>query len=402
MAMTTKTIKTVLFASLITAMILPLSGMNFVDADTDYFSQAAKTFETIQELDAKIYEDEKQLSELSDLEKLVVQTRINENNEKLDQLWAEMDRLEKLNMVLYEVTPEVKQKLESVHESLKNKYVSSNSSDFAGENPIERIGTNLKSQSIIVMINPDELVDGLTEDSIVMDVSRDIQEIAGENIPIEIKLGKFTPLSCTAQDDECRPIISGISIDDTTNTDLNTIGFKASKTNYGTGFVIAAHTIGSINKVVHQPHDNTTATVGTSKAYCYISTDKECDMAYVQSTETVNNEIYKLSGTTYDITSKTADSSQTTGNWIYKQGARTGITFGELTENDPSEYYNVVNLWHGSGDSGAIVFDLSGGDADLFGLLFSTSLSDPDNPTTGDAYYYAYDYVETKLVVTTP
>lgn len=398
----TKTIKTILFAGLIMTIVIPISGINMAHGSTDYFKQAIIVFDDIQRLDAEIIQEKNQLSQVSDNKAIDLERKISDKQTKLDELWKEMDRLEKLNNERFTVAPEIYEKLENIHEVLKNKYVSSKSTTYVGDNPVERIGVNWLTQSIIVLLNPDKLTDEVTSYSMKELVSDDIHDIVGENIPIEIQIGKMTPLSCTAKDAVCRPIIGGITVARDTDTSLNTIGYKATKTSYGTGFVVAAHTVLSVNEVVHQPHDETSETVGTVKAYCWISTDKECDFAYVQSTETVNNEIFKSNNNVYTITGKTVDSSQDLGDWVYKVGARTGISLGQVSENSGTEYYNKVEIYHGAGDSGAPIFALSGDNANLYGILFSSDLPNPDNPGLDDAYYYAYDYVQSKIGAVPP
>ena len=96
--MTTTTIKTILFASLIAAMILPFSTMDVVNAAkapdlTDYVSQYRDIDKTIRENQKSIKSDQDALkdnSKLSSVESESIEKRINDKKGENDRLWNQL------------------------------------------------------------------------------------------------------------------------------------------------------------------------------------------------------------------------------------------------------------------------------------------------------------------------
>lgn len=94
----------------------------------------------------------------------------------------------------------------------------------------------------------------------------------------------------------------------------------------------------------------------------------------------------------YDISSKTAGANQPVGGFVIKSGAKTGNTMGEVTANCCANY-NVAKIYTDGGDSGSPIFYESGGNANLYGMIYSRFLYNGEWHAT----YYPQDYIETKI-----
>lgn len=101
--MTSKTMKTILFASVIAAMILPFSGMNFAHADE------VNNTEKIQE--KQIFNAILEIQEKADLARSELRTVLEKDGSDVDRWIAKgklveyEDQMAQLNAVLYEVSP---------------------------------------------------------------------------------------------------------------------------------------------------------------------------------------------------------------------------------------------------------------------------------------------------------
>ena len=122
--MTTKYIKIALFASLIVAMILPLSGMNTVTAETqkvdstqlfEEFLKLAKQTEIIQsQIDVLEHEDRNSYE-------------IDVLNAKLVRIQESMNDLQQQNIEAVKISPEEMQSLENRADALLKKLTNPNS-----------------------------------------------------------------------------------------------------------------------------------------------------------------------------------------------------------------------------------------------------------------------------------
>jgi len=107
---TSKTTKTILFASMIAAMVLPFSSMEVADAApkapdfTDYVSQYRDVDAIIRENQKIIESDQNALKDnarLSSAESAAIEKRIIDKKEENDRLWKQLDEIERLNIESY-------------------------------------------------------------------------------------------------------------------------------------------------------------------------------------------------------------------------------------------------------------------------------------------------------------
>lgn len=102
----------------------------------------------------------------------------------------------------------------------------------------------------------------------------------------------------------------------------------------------------------------------------------------------------------YSITGKTSDSSQTTGTWVYKSGARTAVTLGQIIGNLPGNVYNLVEIYHGNGDSGSPIFKITSGDnVSLYGMMYEGT---SNAPAMGYVKYHPWDHIQSQIGANPP
>lgn len=418
--------KTSIIASVLTTLVIAsifsatnnnlASAASAVD-NTDYFAQARVVFDEIQGLEAKINADGEKITSMRDqlakassgtvekvnLERQIkdLQTLTDVRTKRTADLHSELDRLEKLNVAAFKVDDVTRQKFQTAERAIIDHYLDGNSINYVGSNPVEEAYAHTKNRSIVIILDPQELTEKkINIDSMKATFADIVKTAVGEEIPIEIQFGKFADLGCAARDNPCRPLLGGLTVSKKNVNTLNTIGYKASKTGEGTGFVIAGHTAANLNAEIVQPHNDNTKKVGVVRAY---SNTVSCDCAYVKVDAgiTVDNTIYKSSNLVYTVTGKTADSSQTVGTWVYKSGARTAVTLGQITGNVAGNSHNTVEIYHGQGDSGAPVFaTVSGDNVSLYGMLYAGTYAEP--PGLGPAKYHPWDQIQSQIGAVPP
>lgn len=259
------------------------------------------------------------------------------------------------------------------------------------------VETQLKE--LIVMVNPNEIRDAeLDLEDLKSEYLDTFQNMEGNDLTLKLELGSFEKISCSARDDDCRPLIGGLTVaneDETGDDHLGTLGYKA-KVGSTVGFVITGHQAGAQGKDIIQPHDDVTEIVGEVDVH---QENSDCDCAFVDVDGgiSVNNEIYKSSNNVYTITGEVPESSQTVNSWVYKSGARTAVTLGEIKGFNDDDV--LLYIYHGKGDSGSPVFDItSGDDVDLYGMIHSGVI----NPALSWAQYHTWDHIENEIGASLP
>ncbi|MGI0008493.1 MAG: hypothetical protein ACRD92_02625 [Nitrosopumilaceae archaeon] len=424
MTLTNKNTKMILIASIIaiivTSSVFSTSISSAAEISppidiTNYFAQARVVFDEIQKLEAQKGVDNDTMSDLTNkiaktqdntvekinLEKELqdLQALVDAKNKRVTALYDELDHFEQLNIAAFKVDDVTRQKFEKAENAIIDTYLNENSTNYIGDNPVETVFAHTKNRNIVILVDPEEITKkGINIVSLKTDFENSIKTTVGEDIAVDIQFGKFHDLACSARDSACRPLVGGVTVAKKSVNTLNTLGYKASKTGEGTGFVIAGHTAQNLDAAIVQPHTDNTKQVGIVRAWKW---DSNCDCAYVKVDTgiTVNNEIYKSSNLVYSITGKTADASQTVGSWAYKSGARTAVTLGQIVGNLPGNVYNLIEIYHGQGDSGSPVFKITSGDnVSLYGMIYSGIV----NPGIGYAKYHPWDHIQSQIGANPP
>lgn len=364
--MTTKTVKTILFASLIAAMILPFSTMDFADAMTDK-NPKDKTLERLQEKQVR-EEVLRKLTALADEEEVIKNkntSKISEsekqnNNSRMSEIKSEMDKIDRDNHKR-DIPEAQMEKLINQQDSFEEKLVNSKVIEF-----ITSVGIDITSKEIQVGINKNT-VNSDNIDSVVTQLEQIMPRNANWHV-VYSESAEF--LACTQ--DECTPLIGGNYITvDTSGKDCS-FGFQAKKGSTW-GWITSGHCAdGKVNKSVKDDSNDNVGTVKAENFYWGTS----CDCAWIEASSSLtNNEIYDVPST-HTVT-KTTQASQQQNDSIYKTGAEGGRDFGTVSATNVSvldslEGYYVKNLVRSNtnmdhGDSGGPVVE-SGDRGDLYGI----------------------------------
>ncbi len=417
----TTTTKTILFASLIAAMILPFSVMNFAEAKEDsidkrnYFNEAALIFEENQELEKEVGIESEEISKLKEKsrnanasEKAAFDKDIQEREErkqakenKIKKNKQTIDELEILNIKAKTVNPVKQQQYDAMQVAFYAKYIPNGQSTPNDANPAELVILDPQFKTFKVIVDPTEMEEfEITEDALIAEYTDFLKNMLGNNLKVVLEQGSTRDIACSARDASCDPVYGGLSVsnEDEIGTGHSTMGYKV-KLGSTVGFVMTAHGAGGSNNDIVQPDDQNRV-IGNVDAY---QDDSDCDCAFVDINYpySVDNKIYKNSSTSYNVTGEVADSSQTLYSWAYKSGAGTNVSLGQIVGNVSTLPHNTLEIYRGGGDSGAPIFDIdSGNDVDLYGMAFKAA------GTQGDAYaylqYFAYDHINTELGTSLP
>lgn len=365
--MTTKTIKTILFASLITAMILPFSTMDFADAKVDNKNPKDKTLERLQEKQTR-EEVLKKLNSLGAEEddlKNKIKSEIRESekqkiNSRLGEIKSEMDKIEKDNHKR-DIPQAQLENLIAQQDSFEEKLQNSEVIEF-----ITSVGIDITSKEIQVGVNRNT-VNSVNIDSVVSQIEQIMPKNANWHV---VYSDSANFLACTQN--ECTPLIGGNYIK-VTNGDPCSFGFQAKKGSTW-GWITAGHCAdGLVGNSVKDYSSQTVGTVNTEKFYWGTS----CDCAWITASSSLtNNEVYDVPST-HTVT-KTTQASQQQNDNIYKTGQAGGRDFGIVSATNVSvldvvEGYYVKNLVRSNtqmdhGDSGGPVVEKNDR-GDLYGIV---------------------------------
>ena len=336
---------------------------------------------------AKIAEYKKQKENAkSEQEKQDLEKKTQASLAEIDRLEKLIDDLQQLNWKLYEMDPELKERLLSAEKVLFDKYENLGSSTYIGDNAVEWVTADHLRRHINVFINPDKEAAGFAVPT----------ETSVNGIPVVIDYGKTQLISCVNNDnqDECNPLVGGISIADLNDVpDLNTLGYKAFR-NGVEGFVMAGHSADGVGSDIVQPGEDANRIVGQVVENCYTTTNCSGDMAFVDTNMNIVNEIFSSTGTR-TIVDKTAGQDQTIGTFVKKMGAATDESIHEITSHCSDNTCINAKLISGDirgGDSGSPVFTGTS-NVNLYGMVYAM----PESPSGTWARYLPQDYIEQQI-----
>ena len=357
-----------------------------VAKNEQYLAEAGAAYEQVDKYLAKVTEYKKQKENAkSKQEKQDLDKKIQASLAEIDRLEKLIDELQQLNWKLYEMDPELKERLLSAQKVLFDKYENTGSPTYVGDNSVEWVSADHLRRHIVLFINPDKAT-GFAVPT----------ETSVNGIPVVIDYGKIQLISCVNNDnqDECDPLVGGISIADSNRVpDLNTLGYKAFR-NGVEGFVMAGHGADGVGSDIVQPGDDANRIVGEVVVHC--NSDPNCfgDMAFVDTNMDIVNEIFG-STITRTIVDKTAGQNQTLGTFVKKLGAATGGSLHEITYHYPGSTLilaKLINGYLGGGDSGSPVFTGTS-NVNLYGMVYGKGES-----SSGIwAKYHPQDYIEQQI-----
>ena len=372
---TSKTIKTILFAGLLAAMILPFSAMDVAEAQTDQKNPRDKTSERMQEKEARELISKKINvlgHEHNDLkEKLKHESDKNEQekiNKRINEIKTKMDKIEQDNHKK-DIPQAQMEKLISQQESFEEKLLDSSVFEF-----VTSIGIDITSKEIQIGIDQDR-VNSDNIDSVVADLEQMMPNNAKWHVVYSDRAELLSHSSCTQK--ECNPLIGGNYIKVGTELPCS-FGFQAKKGSTW-GWITAGHCAdGLVGTSVKDYSNQYAGTVNTEKFYWGTS----CDCAWITASSSLtDNRVFGF-GTTHTITKTTQASSQQ-NDTIMKTGQAGGLDFGTVSAinvtvlniQDGEYIKNLVrsNAVMDHGDSGGSVVE-SSDRGDLYGIVSTHDL----------------------------
>ena len=339
--MTTKTIKTILFASLIAAMILPFSGMSNVNAEELTDVEITQLEDELGLAILKLKVDNQQLEMI---DKASAASLERANNIKIDELMAQMSEL-KPDLPIAELSDSYIKETDSAMDRLVESGL-----------PILTLNVNDSTGIFEVEVDLDRAVTGKSYD-------KEIREIVGNNdVPLEISYGHQVAFlqapACSGQSGDCNPIIGGSFAEEggiAQDCTLTIADIKSSD-----NVMITVH---HCNPSHNDMWQNKKGVSGDEMGpHHTVSNDSECDCdLYEVTSRSINQYWLNWAGSNVVITGRT-DAS--TNDLVVGFGGVNGADFGKIIDTDVRKYipgfgymdklYEIEDIdTFGIGDSGA-------------------------------------------------
>ena len=342
--------KTILFASLIAAMILPFSGMNYAEA------------EIVDKIGKDIVKQQSSFDKTSE-------------NTKDNQIVFN----EKYNP---DIEREVTVQQDALLEVLMEKYQGTDK-DSKNYFPWTSLGYDYDDNALEVTINPTEF-----NEKDIKKYQKIIRSIVGKSIDVTISPMEEAVFTSCSSRTNCNDLESGVEIGMTGKTFPCSLGFAAT---YGgdEGFITAGHCFASLSVGTDAKHPETGSHIGDLVEELYgPNTYVYCDCAFVESDW---NDI--PNGETYGMADASSTGSTFTGKSVKSSLSQSGIETGSVQHHYvhlyiPSDSKYLIGVARTDvsvqgGDSGAGVFSDDG--SELLGIMVAK--------TGSQSYYVKHDKI---------
>ena len=392
---TTKNTKTILFASLIAAMILPFSMVDYADADKNNTTSMKAIHEKIKnangaekkQLKSEYIAKNKQHNEKSykkpardfvaewksldlvqmniaeqrhvaneDLKnltntdkKMAKQLEINQKDNRINAILNQIQALQQESIEFMTLDFDTQLKFDQIVSDLYTIYGTENS-----ENAFVMAGINYEQKKVTVELTTanDENVSNELSSVALAEKIRD--SIGDENVIITID--SFTQVTCTDYLAECTPRVGGVAIyrsDDPTRL-AGSIGYKATY-NGDVGYVTAGHVV-DFENTGNRAMNQITSQISNGFGYPYMNNVSD-DYSFQSTSVDMSDDIYFNSSTKVDVESYATGSSEHPGQYVYKMGAGNGISWGYVDRSYGSDTY-ATTASTVQGDSGGPIFQI--------------------------------------------
>jgi len=364
--MTYKNVKTILFASLITAMILPFSGMMMVEATVNENANEKSLKQQYEEVSQKYHEASVTVQTLDHI-KTENGLSVSQAQERLDQvaimdeLTLEADEIQIKNIEAHIMPAEIEEFLTNAE-----KLVEENVDDLTG------VIVNGKLRTLVVYAQTEE-------------AAKQAKELVGyvetEDTHLDVRVSTFNFSGCVDHDEVCNPVMGRIQMEAEYNGKCRIAVPYTNGTNEG--FMTAGHCVDNSADKVYQPVDGTNQIGDVSDGVWVVSSSESCDCAWIdkRGSKTFSERIfdYGLSSGSYYYYSIDDHNTPSAGTYV-SLGEQGGIVHSvEVIKYDDVVINNVtwsdmMYLDEGTtiGDSGGAVFGnisndfhgiISGGDS---------------------------------------
>jgi len=390
--MTSKYVKTILFASLIAAMILPFSVMEGVDAATstntnnptkesvskDAFTVAVKQVHDMRS--EKLNLQQQNLDEeISEENRMINERAIDALDAQISKKMEILNNYENQRKALYYIEPAREQYILSIVSELRDEV-----SIFAESVGMHSYGVNINYLEKGITVS--------TSDASYDDTLRKIIEKYPEDVQVNITHGMAADYSCNSRTSDCDPIVGGIQDQSNSGIGPCTLGLPVKK-GTAVGFITAGHCLNDGDQL-HQPVDGWFNEIGNSADSRYEST---CDCAYATKTTGTSSHSWVLRDPNLylPITSEgTARPAQ--GTQVVMFGVTSDFQQGEVLNPNSQYTYNGVN-WNlveldiiaTNGDSGGPITNAAG--SQILGIMKGA------NPNTNNPVMSPWSVIDTKF-----
>ena len=332
----TKTTQTILFASLIVAMILPFSGMQFAEAKVDKIGKdivkAKASFDNLPK-------DQKERKAL---------LKEKHNSQAEIDVRIQQDILVDFLIENYQTTDK----------NAKNYF------------PWTSMGYDYEDNALEVTLLPGEF-----NKKDIKKYQKIIRSVVGKSIDVTISPAERSEgIACYSRTN-CDDLESGVEIGMTGKDFPCTLGFAATW-NDESGFITAGHCFASLSTGADSSHPENGGKIGDMVDELYgPNTYLYCDCAFVEGTQSI-------SGNTYGLGDATTTGSSSVNKAIKSSTSQSGVTAGNidatyvhLSTSDGRYWIGVVrtDMSAQDGDSGAGVFSSNGDE--LLGILVAATES---------------------------
>ena len=423
--MTTKTIKTILFASLIVAMILPFSMVDFADAKNDNNLRIESKKQNLQNMEDKVEEIVRNISNLKN--SLSSETDANERaniEREISKGFDKIDRIQEQAYKMIEIPEKRYQKLVEAKNEIINQYKDTGM--------LDDVFIDHSNESIQVVLHSDyfeankDRVKNMSDSIATSKRSAAIDSGDGDIGNIEVGINHFTT-SSRAGDEMCAqyfPTHSSVLVE----CAKATIAFPASRGGVD-GFVTVGHAFEHSvedfpDDAIHQrdvwqpgpPTDGVDTRVsdadegplsnwnshkiGVLKYGVWDDDNKREDAVWIDlnTGKSVDTQV-RLFGTNYDITGYSTNHA-TVGSFVYKSGMN-GDDVGQVVSGG-GVYFDYAKYDQCPGDSGSPVGKLLSGDFTVYGMhvgLAGTGSYNQPACSQNDGYskYTTYDNIKNLL-----
>ena len=367
--MTTQTIKTILFASLIAALILPLSTVDFAEADKKDLTDNEKRFQKFIKL------TEKQDSITVKMEILI---HDNGNPKLIEKLEKQIEKLEKQRDKLQQeeidavaINDKDLVALEDKAQRVLKEARDPNSKHFVSQGAVHFVNQVDRSINILV---PDEKVRSnlgpeLEKSTSPIKQGKHKMDEIDYNVEVIEKLAHHY-IFCTNRDANCYKMLGGLGVQQ--DDEDSTMSFGSKQLDGDTGFVMTAHGANYEGAQIKQFPDRIVGTVDQiDHGFCdcaFVKLNTGAGIGYVQ-------KVFKYSIVHGQITSYESGLPPV-GTWLMKSGLASGATYGQFQGFIPSiQQMGISNMHSEGGDSGAPIVTAGGFNLRLYGMLTSSSLT---------------------------
>lgn len=364
--MTYRNAKTILFVSLIAAMILPFSAMEFAQAaqnektKRDFVAEWKILQDQVDVLREKQSEYRETMSKSIDTDEILqIAKSMDANDLKISSLIQQIDELEQESINSMKMDPKLEEKLFATEMEISKTYL--------GDTAVWGAYVDYELKKVVVYVDATQQNADQISNSIITQYGKDVVEIDND-LP--------QPTACGSQTSTCRPLIGGIELSrysDPSNR-AGTLGYKATDSNGYTGFVTAAHVVNEGNPGniwMKQPINGGLVGYATEMH----EGQGNLDTAFVRTTTSIDDDLYKGPNQVADVKYKAIASDHTMGAFLYMMGTSSGEITGTINGISSSGWYKTT-MSPVSGDSGGPVYKKIGGAGGtytikIFGHMFS-------------------------------